>query len=101
MKNTAQVDRSWVAIVTRAGIPFSQFHPQGHYQQNAESRGSWGCAASSWQRGTDRSVGSNLYLHDSQQMVIALPEEGPDNAFKIPATHMKQIPGELCQNHTK
>lgn len=82
----------WVATVTGARIPFSRFHLQGHYQQVVGGRGSWGHVVRGWQRGRPRPVGSCPHLHDIQQLLVFLPEEGQDDPFKVPATHTRQIP---------
>lgn len=79
-------------MVMGARIPFPRFHPQGHYQQGVVGRGSWGHVVRSWQRGRPRPVGSCPHLRDIQQMLVFLPEEGQDDPFKVPATHMRQIP---------
>lgn len=36
------------------------------------------------------------HLHHGQQVLVALPEEAQDDAFKIPATHRRQIPERPC-----
>lgn len=43
--------------------------------------------ASRWQKGRQ-----GPHLSDRQHVLVALPEEAQDNAFKIPATHRRQIP---------
>ena len=52
--------------------------------------------ASSQSRGTQRPLGSSPHLHNIQQMLIALPEEGQDDPFKIPERHKRQIPEGSC-----
>lgn len=47
--------------------------------------------ASRWQGGRQ-----SPHLHDRQQELVALPEEAQDDAFKIPATHRRQIPERAC-----
>lgn len=54
-------------------------------------RACWGRVASRWQRGRQ-----SPHLHDRQQELVALPEEAQDDAFKIPATHRRQIPERAC-----
>lgn len=39
-------------------------------------------------------MGSGPHLYHVQQMLIALPEKGQDDPFKIPAIHKRQIPEE-------
>lgn len=41
--------------------------------------------------GRQGSEGSGSHLHDDQQVLIALPQEIQDDAFKIPATPTRQI----------
>lgn len=87
MKNPARDDRSWVAVVMRAGVPLLSFN----HKQKAGGRGHQGCVGRGWKRGRQ-----SPHLHDSQQVLVALPEQGQDDAFKIPATHMRQIPERPC-----
>jgi len=54
-------------------------------------RAHWGHVASRWQKGRQ-----GPHLRDRQQVLVALPEQAQDDAFKIPATHRRQIPERAC-----
>ena len=90
MENTTQGDRSWVAVVTGAVVPFIQFHPKVIIGRR-RGRAHWGHVASRWQKGRQ-----GPHLRDRQQVLVALPKQAQDDAFKIPATHRRQIPERAC-----
>ena len=89
MKNTTQGDRSWVAVVTGAVVPFIQLYPK----VLAEGRGESPPGACGQQMEKGR---QGPHLGDRHHVLVALPEEAQDNAFKIPATHRRQIPERAC-----
>ena len=88
IRNATQGDGSW-QLWSRGCSPLSSVSPKGHYWQRwAEPAGVCGQQMAGGRQ--------SPHLHDRQQELVAFPEEAQDDAFKIPATHRRQIPERAC-----
>lgn len=78
-------------MVMGTGIPFLSPTRKAIISRMQEAQ-ALGTCGSGWQKGRQRPVGCSSHLHHVHQMLIVLPEEGQDDPFKIPETHMDKCP---------
>lgn len=74
-----------------AGISFSSVSPTRPLSAECRRQRQLRTCGQRLAEGQAGACGQRPHLHDGQQMLVALPEEGQDDSFKIPATYTRQI----------